>query len=198
MEKATAEEKRRKAALADNRKRPSNSNDLPDSKRIKLESGTPSQNNSAALLSTFDFTSLPAPLITNLVVANLEAFSEAQLIAFVNAYRQSRGMHVPIAQPSAAMPMLASTVTNSIPHESPSDISLDFAQTSGEAKEEKEEVIDPLQMDIDEEEMEYEPEKLNKEVCSIAANQKTEISGICIACWCTRRRRRYNGNRSTS
>ena len=177
MEKATAEEKRRKAALAESRKRPSNSNDLPDSKRIKLEGG-PSQNNSAALLSTFDFTSLPAPLITNLVVANLEAFSEAQLITFVNAYRQSRGMHVPIAQPSAAMPVLASsTVPNSTPHESevsPSDI-MDFAQTSGEAKEEKEEVIDPLQMDIDEEEMEYEPERLNKEVCSIAANQKTEI-----------------------
>lgn len=199
MEKATAEEKRRKAALAENRKRPSNATDLPDSKRIKLESGTPSQNNSAALLSTFDFTSLPAPLITNLVVANLEAFSEAQLITFVNAYRQSRGMHVPIAQPSAAMPMLASPiVANSIPRESPSDIVLDFAQTSGEAKEEKEEVIDPLQMDIDEEEMEYEPEKLNKEVCSTAANQKIEIIGMCIARWCTRRRRRHDGNRPTS
>lgn len=196
MEKAAMEEKRRKAALTESRKRPSSASDLPDNKRIKLESGTLSQNNSAALLTTFDFTSLPATLITNLIVANLEAFSEAHLTTFVNAYRQSRGMHIPIAQPSTVVPMpVSSTVENTIPPASPLNNVLDATQTPSEVKEE---VIDPLQMNIDEEEMEYEPEKLNQEVCSITAYKKKKLNDLCIACWCTRRRRRRDGSRNTS
>lgn len=36
----------------------------------------------------------------------------------------------------------------------------------------KAEPVDPLQMDIDEEEIEYEPEKLNEEVCNSFLNLK--------------------------
>jgi len=158
MDKAVAEEKRRKA---DSRKRPSSAIDSSDNKRIKLDSES-SPTNSAAFLSSFDFTSLPATLITNLIVSNLEAFTEAQLIELVNAYCQSRGI-----QPSA--PLIAPGPTSSIVSAANTSISSGpNAKTDISAlpsSEAKEEAVDPLKMDIDEYEMEYEPERLNEEVC---------------------------------
>lgn len=160
MEKAVAEEKRRKAALSDSRKRPSSAIDSLDNKRIKLDSDTPAATNSAAFLSSFDFTSLPATLITNLIVSNLEAFTEAQLIELVNAYRQSRGIQ-PSAPSSASGPTLsAASTTISSRLNGQTDIPVLVSSKL------KEEAVDPLQMDIDEDEMEFEPEKLNEEVCS--------------------------------
>ncbi len=168
MEKAVVEEKRRKAALAESRKRPSSAIEPLENKRIKLDNDASSQTTSAAFLSAFDFTSLPAPLITNLIVANLEAFTEAQLIAFVDAYRQSRGMPIPSAalQTVAVPTPVASTSTAGPSVLTLRSVSQDAQEPALVLSEIKEEAIDPLKMDIDEEEMEYEPERLNEEVCS--------------------------------
>lgn len=174
MEKAAIEEKKRKAALAESRKRPPSTAAEPaDSKRIKLDELP--QPSSTSFLSAFDFTSLPAPLITNLIVANLEAFTESQLVSLVNNFRQSRGLPAP--QPSAsttvapnAAPVALSVSSvptaprkavqatkesaNALPQAEPPDVV-------------KQEPVDPMKMVIDEEELEYEPEKLNAEVCVI-------------------------------
>ncbi|KAF9482650.1 hypothetical protein BDN70DRAFT_874838 [Pholiota conissans] len=173
MDKAAAEEKKRKA---ENRKRPASAANEPiDNKRIKLENvehtPTPAPNN-AAFLSAFDFTSLPATLITNLIVANLEAFTEPQLIAMVNTYRQSRGLTSatkPAPAPAPAAPTIAAP-TPSIPTgprrqiHSVEDGITPTPPIPTETPPMKVEPVDPLQMDIDEEELEYEPEKLNEEL----------------------------------
>ena len=153
MEKAAADEKRAKAATlvlgADSQKRPlPGSNDqASDPKRRKLE---PESNGaSASFLAAFDFTSLPASLITELIVANLEAFTEPALTTLVQLYRQSRGGDLSSpAVPSIASELMSAQISNN-------------AVTSLV----KEETVDPLQMDIDEE-IEYEPDRLNMEVCS--------------------------------
>ncbi|KDR80507.1 hypothetical protein GALMADRAFT_264472 [Galerina marginata CBS 339.88] len=176
MDKAAVDEKKRKAMAAESRKRPpSNPSESTDNKRIKLDSEPP-PNNSAALLSAFDFTSLPAPLITNLIVANLEAFTEPQLIAMVNTYRQSRGLTgLTPARTSAASDTISataskatfSTSTTSVPaiptgpRKDAYPIEKSMTPTTQEPAV-KEEPVDPLQMDIDEDELEYEPEKLNE------------------------------------
>lgn len=173
MEKAAAEEKRRKA---ESKKRPSTSSVEPaDNKRIKLET----EASSAAILSSFDFTTLPAPLITSLIVANLEAFTEAQLIAMVNSYRQSRGLSVPAPAPVQAHSISEGphadvqrpTIVAPIPAipTGPRKLMQSVEQTNTPTPPIvtppiKAEPVDPLQMDIDEEELEYEPEKLNEEV----------------------------------
>ena len=181
MDKAAADEKKRKS---ESKKRPpSNANDAPDTKRVKLESEpapTPVANN-ASFLSAFDFTSLPATLITNLVVANLEAFTEPQLIAMVSAYRTSRGLSTPapveppstptkaaaiapppIISPTPAIPTGPRRQVQSIEH---GGTPTPQAQVPTPAPVVEAEPVDPLKMDIDEEELEYEPEKLNEEVC---------------------------------
>ncbi|KAJ7890667.1 Symplekin tight junction protein C terminal-domain-containing protein [Mycena olivaceomarginata] len=145
MDEAAAEEKKRKALLAsgiaDSRKRPS-----------QTASAT-----SASFLATFDFTSLPAPLITDLIVANIEAFPENALIALVEAYRQSRGLPAPapapIQAPTPAIPT-APRAARAIP-------------TVPAAPVVKDEPVDPLQMDIDQDELEYEPDKLNEELGAV-------------------------------
>lgn len=162
MEAAAIEEKRRKAALAESRKRPSSGAEPADHKRIKLENDKAASSASASFLSAFDFRSLPAPLITNLIVANLEAFTEGQLIGFVNAYRQSNGMSMPTT-PQAAESSITATSAVSQQRESSQPVQ---PQPTLSEPEVKAEPVDPLQMDIDEEEMEYEPEKLNEEVCA--------------------------------
>ncbi|KAF9530352.1 Symplekin tight junction protein C terminal-domain-containing protein [Crepidotus variabilis] len=160
MEAAAIEEKRRKAALAESRKRPSSGAEPADHKRIKLENDKAASSASASFLSAFDFRSLPAPLITNLIVANLEAFTEGQLIGFVNAYRQSNGMSMSTT-PQAAESSITATSAVSQQRESSQPVQ---PQPTLSEPEVKAEPVDPLQMDIDEEEMEYEPEKLNEEL----------------------------------
>lgn len=185
LDKAAAEEKKRKS---ENRKRPaSNSTEPTDYKRVKIEiESTPTPvATSAAFLSSFDFTSLPAQLITNLVVANLEAFTEQQLIAMVNTYRTSRGLTAPVPAPAPAeAPATPTKITTIAP---PPIISPTPAIPTGPRRQThttektatpipqaqaalapvpvvEAEPVDPLKMDIDEEELEYEPEKLNNEV----------------------------------
>ena len=76
------------------------------------------------------------------MVANLEAFTESELVSLVQAYRQRRDGVT--AQPTGV----------SVPE--PQSDSLDVKI--------KEQPVNPLQMDIDEEEIEYEPDRLNLQV----------------------------------
>jgi symplekin len=156
MERAVVEERRLKAVAAlDSRKRPFSAlNDqASDNKRPKLDKDGNSAA-SASFLAAFDFTSLPAALITELIVANIEAFTEPTLVALVQAYRQSRLPE--LLAPVPTVPTAAAIPQNLFP------------ETSSAAKyaappPSKLESVDPLQMDIDEE-LEYEPDKLNLEV----------------------------------
>jgi len=157
MERASAEEKARKAAVAASateatKKRPpsATAENPSDAKRIKVEADV-SGNASAAFLASFDFTMLPISLITDLIVANLQAFTEPALLELVQAYRQSRGLAP--GPPASRLPQPPEPMQEATPTPSPS------AEHAV-----KVEAVDPLQMDIDEEEMEYEPDRLNMEV----------------------------------
>ncbi|KAF8552401.1 hypothetical protein OG21DRAFT_1486223 [Imleria badia] len=149
MERASAEEKARKAAVAATaaeavKKRPLPTGpaaDQPtDAKRLKVEVDNVAAN-SAAFLASFDFTTLPIALVTDLIVANLQAFTEPALLGLVQTYRQGReGAARTASQDGGA----------------------DEAMLTSETPPVKDEPVDPLQMDIDEEEMEYEPDRLNE------------------------------------
>ncbi|CAK5273974.1 unnamed protein product [Mycena citricolor] len=139
------------------RKRPNPVSAEPpsDVKRMKTESDAVS----ATFLAGFDFTTLPAALITNLIVANIEAFSEADLMELVQSFRRSRGIAdapQPVASTSKSVPPSADVAPRtSTPETHPSTLAPVVV---------KDEPIDPLKMDIDEDELEYEPDKLNDEL----------------------------------
>ncbi|KAI6112643.1 Symplekin tight junction protein C terminal-domain-containing protein [Pisolithus sp. B1] len=167
MERASAEEKARKAAVAAaateaTRKRPPPAippEDQTDPKRLKAEVDSAAAN-SAAFLAAFDFTTLPIGLVTDLIVANLQAFSEPALMNLVQSYRQSRSLPpVPPAKPPQPPDSVARTEGTPIV---------------------KEEPVDPLKMDIDEEEVEYEPDKLNLELSGEEATANEEIIPVDI------------------
>ncbi|KAH9888832.1 Symplekin tight junction protein C terminal-domain-containing protein [Cubamyces lactineus] len=189
MEQAAMEEKARKAAAAAeaSRKRSSTATpvtDAPDSKRPKLEhEPTPPAGTAAA----FDFSSLPATLVTDLIVANLQAFTEPALMGLVQAYRHKKagGVAVPAPPVSATPPPTApsgSARTPSVPAQAtatpPPPTGPRAARPPSEPRADrrpksvtppppavvKEEPLDPLKMDIDDEEIEYEPDKLNLEM----------------------------------
>ncbi|KAH0836650.1 Symplekin tight junction protein C terminal-domain-containing protein [Lanmaoa asiatica] len=135
MERASAEEKARMAAVAATaaeaiKKRPLPTGpaaDQPtDAKRLKVEVDNVVAN-SAAFLASFDFTTLPIALVTDLIVANLQAFTEPGLLT-----------------------------------PRPPDGAADEALSISDAPPVKDEPLDPLKMDIDEDEMEYEPDRLNE------------------------------------
>ncbi|KAF9269017.1 hypothetical protein L218DRAFT_916524 [Marasmius fiardii PR-910] len=193
MEAAAVEEKKRKAAIAagfDPRKRTSEV-DRSDVKRVKLENEGSSSANNATFLSAFDFTTLPSTLITDLIVANLEAFSEATLTNLVQAYRQSKGLNVPELAPTSALPPQApSTVVSS---STPTTASIPNVPETTETAEPssrppetsstpppsasviKDEPVDPLQMDIDQDELEYEPDRLNEELSGSLPLPESEV-----------------------
>jgi symplekin len=157
MERASAEEKARKAAVAVSateatKKRPSSTpaEHPSDAKRMKIDVDI-AGNASAAFLASFDFTTLPISLITDLIVANLQAFTEPALLELVQTYRQSRGLAP--APPVSRTPQPAQHTPEATPTPVPS------AEPAV-----KDEPVDPLQMDIDEEEMEYEPDRLNMQL----------------------------------
>ncbi|KAG5647460.1 hypothetical protein DXG03_009391 [Asterophora parasitica] len=215
MDKAAADEKKRKATAANDRKRPLSVPTEPaDAKRPKLEppeAGAASTSTPAAaaatssanlsFLASFDFTSLPAPLITELIVANLEAFTENALIGLVQAFRESRGLGTsaststaappaapaPALAPAAAIPVAAPvpkvpTGPRRVAQLQSENASADRSHThtpqsrptsKGPAATTstpppptivKAEPVDPLQMDIDQDELEYEPDRLNEEL----------------------------------
>jgi symplekin len=182
MERAAFEEKKRRAAIAsgaaDTRKRPPTTpSESADAKRLKLESDAAQSSapTAASILSTFDFTSLPPALITELIVANLDALSEAALTALVQAYRQTlppppHPANVPpssIPAPAASIPRPAPAlnVPNQRRSPHPERTSTPTQQPPpATLPEVKEEPVDPLKMAIDDEEIEFEPDKINDEV----------------------------------
>ena len=177
MERAAAEEKARKAAL---KRPPSVSTDesKADPKRQKVDHTTPpAAAHAASILSAFDFTSLPAALITELVVANLQAFSEDAFTTIVQAYKASSPMvpapvpavmpaATPVAGPSILPPMTSTATDSEHASKKPEAAVVDEGKEDRILSIVKDEPVDPLQMDIDQDELEYEPDKLNLEVCS--------------------------------
>jgi len=217
MDKAAGEEKKRKAALVETRKRPSSNPSEPtENKRIKLENET-TQSSSASFLAAFDFTSLPASLITNLIVANLEAFTEPQLISLVDTYRQSRRLGVtipaqpppatgliamPVPKPAATSPPIQNTSAPSIPTGPRKNIYIMDSTLTPPSQSMvlppevaiKDEPVDPLQMDIDEDEFEFEPERLNEEVRKFIGGPPFTLAQPCLpAIYLTRSRKRSRG-----
>lgn len=178
MEQAAIAEKHRKAAAAAeaSRKRSPTTapaQDAPEAKRPKLEHDTAA----ASVTAGFDFTSLPASLVTDLIVANIQAFSESTLIGLVQAYRHKRSLGPTatadaVAVPSSrappdapgpveerrSEPPMRRSSTPPQPMPAPEPESLPASEPI------KQEPVDPLKMDIDEEELEYEPDRLNLEV----------------------------------
>jgi len=153
------EARKRSAMLHDAKKRSTLADaDRPDVKRMKLD--PTEQTTSTSFLDQFDFTALPASLITDLIIVNLEAFSEPALINLVQAFRQSQG-----GGPSPTITISddaskdADGQENSMPQGS-----ITLNTTTPEAPQIKDEPIDPLQMDIDQDELDYEPDRLNEEV----------------------------------
>lgn len=184
MDKAATEEKQRRAAEA-SRKRPPSTTPMPeppDTKRAKLEDGiaTPS---SASFLSSFDFTTLPSSLVTDLIVANLQAFSETALTNLVQSYLEKRSsaaassaIDVPESTPEPSStrtpsatpvpaPPTAPAKSTTPPTEPPPTAGPSRSKSPpGEPATIKEEPVDPLQMDIDQDDIDYEPDRINIEV----------------------------------
>ncbi|KAH9924792.1 Symplekin tight junction protein C terminal-domain-containing protein [Fomitopsis serialis] len=165
MEQAALAEKQRKAAAAAeaSRKRSSSATpaqDAPDAKRPKLDHDTAA----AAGTAGFDFTGLPTALVTDLVVANIQAFSEATLIGLVQAYRHKRTQGATAAAANVAV------ASSQVPPDTPGPVEEATAEPPPRKSPTpppvavKQEPVDPLKMDIDEEEMEYEPDRLNLEL----------------------------------
>ncbi|KAG2113111.1 Symplekin tight junction protein C terminal-domain-containing protein [Suillus discolor] len=149
MERASTEEKARKAALAASatevsKKRPSSTpaEHPSDAKRMRVDVDI-AGNASAAFLASFDFTTLPISLITDLIVANLQAFTEPALLELACL----------LGPPVSRTPQPAPPTPEATPTPGPSAEPIV-----------KDEPVDPLQMDMDEEEMEYEPDRLNMEL----------------------------------
>ncbi|KAI4517175.1 hypothetical protein K525DRAFT_281044 [Schizophyllum commune Loenen D] len=205
MEKAAQEEKMRRAG-----KRPATDAGRPDAKRAKLEpapAAVPPQSDGApgpaSFLAAFDFTTLPASLITELVIANLGAFSDQALAALVAKYRADKGLGgpPPIASPQPAPVERSSTPPGSPPpalkaayaqvraqSQTPgkgttpvptgpraervkeTDRAKEDGRDQGKEKEEAAaprpppEPVDPLAMDLDQNELEFEPDALNREL----------------------------------
>ncbi|KAF4593990.1 hypothetical protein EYR40_008788 [Pleurotus pulmonarius] len=197
MDAAAAEEKKRKAAAAESRKRATSASAErpPEAKRAKLEpeeapvAATTTSSTTPSPLASFDFTTLPASLITDLIVANLDAFTEVALVNLIQQYRTSNniGAESKVAGPSKSTPPPAppTTVKPSVPLSSPLSapaVDLQNEQTAASTPPPvvvKEEPIDPMQMDIDQDEIEYEPEQLNLELSGDvpqAAAATTDVS----------------------
>jgi symplekin len=185
MEQAAADERTRRAmatqAQVDTRKRPPSTTVQGEEevKRQKVE-GDPNAD-ATALLAAFDFTTLPVALIAELIVANLQAFSEETFQARINAYRRSASTSVaaPAPVPAAAAPVSTAVLETAAASEIAVPVKLPPTMPAADRAREralaqadeptssggvKEEPVDPLQMDMDEE-IEYEPDRLNLEVC---------------------------------
>ncbi|KAH9074729.1 Symplekin tight junction protein C terminal-domain-containing protein [Lactarius deliciosus] len=180
MEQAVADERARKAiaaqAQADARK------PEEEAKRQRVEADP--NGDATALLAAFDFTTLPVALIAELIVANLQAFSDEVFQARVNAYRRPAPASIASPSPVPAAATSVAVLENSVTSEStaparrtpPTMPAADrareraLAQGSSTQQDEpssssrvKEEPMDPLQMDMDED-IEYEPDNLNLEL----------------------------------
>ncbi|KAI0292278.1 Symplekin tight junction protein C terminal-domain-containing protein [Russula brevipes] len=195
MEQAAAEERTRRAMATqvDPRKRPPSTTDSSeeDAKRQKVE--VDPNADATALLAAFDFTTLPVALIAELIVANLQAFSDETLQFRINAYRRSApaGVAAPAPVPATAPPVSANALEAVAASENAVAVKMPptmpaadrareraLAQTSPAQVEGpsstvvKEEPVDPLQMDMDED-IEYEPDSLNLELEPMQEDDET-------------------------
>ena len=163
MEKAANDEKARKFALLEsNRKRqqhPTPSLEEPsDSKRPKLEHENDA---TTSFLATVDFTQLPVSLITDLIVANLQAFTEPVLLGLIQTYRQNQLASVPLTVIAGPLAEIKAPTPIALPVKLPN---IDHEPTPEVEPLPVKEPVDPLKMDIDEVDLEYEPDRLNQEV----------------------------------
>lgn len=161
MERAADNEKKRRAIAIESRKR-----SLPDSEATSsVAAKRPKLDSTVDPSGSFDFTGLPANLITELIIANLHHFSEPALNTLVQDYKQRIGLTdtVPVV-PSTPPPV------NGSPHKA-STLPVERATTPVipgplvHPKPIKQEPVDPLKMDLDQDELEFEPDRLNDEVC---------------------------------
>ncbi|KAG9093472.1 hypothetical protein FS749_014324, partial [Ceratobasidium sp. UAMH 11750] len=127
----------------------------------------------APAFANFDFSTLPLPLVVDILIANLQALSDERLATAISgrrAYLSRSAAATPTPQQPAttdALPLVAPTP----PAPKPSPAQLE-SQTQPEPEPAiKEEPLDPLKMDIDDDDLEYEPDKLNVKA---AADQEDE------------------------
>jgi symplekin len=172
------------AMQIDPRKRPpSTGSSEEDAKRQKVE--VDPNADATALLAAFDFTTLPAALIAELIVANLQAFSDETLQVRINAYHRPApaGVAAPAPVPASASPVSAQALETVAASENAVAVKMPPTMPAADRAREralaqaspaqvegpssstvvKEEPVDPLQMDMDED-IEYEPDRLNLEV----------------------------------
>ncbi|CAE6412938.1 unnamed protein product [Rhizoctonia solani] len=165
---AAAQEARRKRALE------AEANEA--AKRTKLETPavptppsvpTPVEPPSSTF-ANFDFSTLPLPLVVDILIANLSVLSEERLANAIAARRVFLGTNAtlaapvvqadgpPLVAPTPQLPVSASQL------ESQSQAQTPAPQPQPEPEPiVKEEPLDPLKMDIDDDDLEYEPDKLN-------------------------------------
>lgn len=168
MDQAVRDEQARRLEASRKRALPEPAEGPAVLKRPRTDNGSLESSAATAqsLLASFDFTTLPLDLVKELVIANLIAIDQVKLSAAVTvsrphftpiarltfppkAYRERSNMTAPttavVPQPAAApAPPPPSRLNNST--------ALPVV---------KEEPLDPLKMELDEDEIEYEPDKLN-------------------------------------
>ncbi|KAG8748374.1 hypothetical protein FRC10_005921 [Ceratobasidium sp. 414] len=127
---------------------------------VSVDAPTP-----APAFANFDFSTLPLPLVVDILIANLQALSDERLTVAISGRRAYLSRLVAatptLQQPSTAdAPPLAAPAPQA-PRPFPTQLEY---QTQPEPEPAvKEEPLDPLKMDIDDDDLEYEPDKLNVE-----------------------------------
>ncbi|CAE6446197.1 unnamed protein product [Rhizoctonia solani] len=163
---AAAQEARRKRALE------AEANEA--AKRTKLEPPPVATPPSAptpvepptSTFANFDFSTLPLPLVVDILIANLTVLSDERLANAITARRAF------LSQSTIPMAPVTPTIQPDVPPlvaptpQLPVSASQLESQTQAQAPPEpeppvKEEPLDPLKMDIDDDDLEYEPDKLN-------------------------------------
>ncbi|KAG9104316.1 hypothetical protein FRC06_003605 [Ceratobasidium sp. 370] len=127
----------------------------------------------APAFANFDFSTLPLALVVDILIANMQALSDERLATAISgrrAYLSMSAVATPTHQQSSTMdaPPLVAPAPQA-PGPSPAQLE---SQTQSEPEPTvKEEPLDPLKMDIDDDDLEYEPDKLNVKA---AADQEDE------------------------
>ncbi|KAG8985920.1 hypothetical protein FRB90_004362 [Tulasnella sp. 427] len=154
MDTAAREEIARRAEASRKRTLSETVADPLDVKRLRIEDSVapPAQPGNQAplnILQTFDFTTLPQALVVDLVIANLVAVSSSKLGTVVANFRRS-------GPPSSTLPFDPSAGPPLTHAEDPSSF-----HTAPKAEPVP---LDPLKMELDEDDLEYEPDKLNTDL----------------------------------
>ncbi|KAG8942711.1 hypothetical protein FRC04_003541 [Tulasnella sp. 424] len=153
MDTAAREEIARRAEASRKRALSESVQDSSDAKRLRVEDAAapsaPAGNQaSLSILQTFDFTTLPQPLVVDLVIANLIAVSPAKLHTVVANFRVNN-------PPPPALPMPSAVPPTQFVEDPSSSTTVPKVEPVP---------LDPLKMELDEDDLEYEPEKLNTDL----------------------------------